>query len=81
MKPFHSRRPHWWWKAAEKVQNQKKKGGQDTSRTPFSLKTSCFQHHGAGASVGERAAQREKASNINAPNGTIACFGGKAALR
>ncbi|WP_336966602.1 hypothetical protein [Sphingobium aquiterrae] len=69
------------WRAAEKEKNQEKKGGQDTSRTPFSLKTSCFQLHGAGASVGERAARKEKASNFNAPNGTIARFGRKTALR
>ncbi|QNO27247.1 hypothetical protein EEB18_021500 [Sphingopyxis sp. OPL5] len=42
---------------AEKCQNLR---GQDTSRTPKSLKALVFQRFGAGASVGERAARKKK---------------------
>jgi len=48
----------------------KKRGGQDTSRTPKSLQSRSFALDFAGALVGERAARIRKSSNINASNGT-----------
>ncbi|WP_116968928.1 hypothetical protein [Blastomonas sp. UPD001] len=52
---------------------------QDTSRTPFRRKTVGFLMANMGASVGARAARKEKASKNNTPNGTIAGFPRKAA--
>jgi len=57
----------------------RKKGRQDRKRTPNSLKAYVFQRIGAGASVGERAARKKKASNFKAPNGTMRHFRRKAA--
>jgi len=51
-----------------------KKRLQDTRRTPFRRKTVGFPWLHMGASVDERAARKEKASNFNASNGTIAHF-------
>lgn len=47
---------------------------QDTRRTPFRLKIVDFPWLHTGASVDERAARKEKASNINASNGTMLHF-------
>lgn len=51
-----------------------KKRLQDTSRTLFHRKTEAFPLLHVGASVGERAARKEKGSNFNSPNGTTAGF-------
>lgn len=47
---------------------------QDTSRTPFCRKAEAFPWLHMGASVGERAARKEKAKDFNAPNGTNGYF-------
>jgi len=52
---------------------------QDTRRTPFRRKTTGFLWLNTGASVGERAARKEKISNINASDGTIRRSGQKSA--
>lgn len=52
---------------------------QDISRTPFRRKAEAFPWLHAGASVGARAARKEKGSNINAPSGTNGRFPQKAA--
>ncbi|WP_448658267.1 hypothetical protein ACPVPU_12435 [Sphingomonas sp. CJ99] len=44
---------------------------QDTRRTPFRRKTTGFPWLSTGASVGERAARKEKASNFNISDGTM----------
>jgi hypothetical protein len=54
---------------------------QDTRRTPFRLKTIGFPRLHMGASVDERAARKEKASNINASDGTRRLSGQKSARR
>ncbi len=51
-------------KGVRKAERSSKKGGQDTSRTPNSLKALVFQRFGAGAPVGERAARKKKTSNF-----------------
>lgn len=56
-----------------------KKRLQDTRRTPFRRKTLCFPSLHMGASVDERAARKEKASNINAFHGTMRPSGRKSA--
>ncbi len=61
--------------------NGRDRRGQDTRRTPICRKAEAFPWLHAGASVGERAARNEKPNNYNAPSGTIACFGRKAARR
>jgi len=65
---------------AEKAGKGTEKGGQDTSRTPESLKAIVFQRFGAGASVGERAARKKKASNFNESRGASAHSGRKTVL-
>jgi hypothetical protein len=52
---------------------------QDTRRTPFRRKTVCFPWLHMGASVDERAARKEKTSNINASDGTMRLSGQKSA--
>jgi hypothetical protein len=52
---------------------------QDTRRTPFRRKIVDFPWLHMGVSVGERAARKEKASNINASDGTLRCPGQKSA--
>jgi hypothetical protein len=52
---------------------------QDTRRTPFSQKTIGFRWLNAGAPVDERAARKEKTSNINTSNGTMRLCGRKSA--
>jgi hypothetical protein len=52
---------------------------QDTRRTPFRQKTVGFLWLHAGASVGARAARKEKTSNINAFDGTTCLSGQKSA--
>lgn len=47
---------------------------QDTSRTPFARKAKAFPWLHAGASVGARAARKEKPSNNNARSGTTGLF-------
>jgi hypothetical protein len=53
--------------------------GQDRKRTPFYRKAEAFHAVHAGASVGERAARKEKASKFKARNGTTGHFRRKAA--
>ena len=69
--------PGFLFEAGVRVEIVSKGGGQDTSRTPKHMKTSCFQVFGAGALVGARAARKEKSSNFNALGGTSARFGTK----
>jgi len=52
---------------------------QDTRRTPFRRKIVDFPWLHMGASVDERAARKEKASNINAPDGTMRLSGQESA--
>jgi hypothetical protein len=66
-------------KVAGEEENGRNRRGQDISRTPFCRKTEAFPWLRMGVSVGERAARKEKASNINAPNGTLGRFRRKAA--
>lgn len=47
---------------------------QDTRRTPLRRKIVDFPSLHMGASVDERAARKEKTSNINASNGTMRRF-------
>ena len=49
----------------------RRKGWQDTSRTPISRKAKAFHGVHAGASVGKRAARKKKGSDFRAPNGTM----------
>ena len=65
---------------AEKAGNHGKKGRQDTSRSPKSLKVYAFQRFGAGASVGARAARKKKASNFTQSHVVIAHFRREAGL-
>ncbi|MBU0557546.1 MAG: hypothetical protein KKD64_05065 [Alphaproteobacteria bacterium] len=52
---------------------------QDTRRTPFRLKIVDFPWLHMGASVDERAARKEKASNFNVSDGTMRLYGWKSA--
>lgn len=52
---------------------------QDTSRTPLRRKTIGFSWLHTGASVDERAARKEKSSNINVSDGTMRLSGQKSA--
>ena len=63
-----------------KAGKTRKKGRQDISRTLNSPKAAVFQRFGAGASVGARAARKEKVSKFKRWNGTIGLFGRKAPL-
>jgi hypothetical protein len=56
-----------------------KKRLQDTRRTPFRRKVVDFPWLHMGASVGERAARKEKASNINASDATMRLSGQESA--
>jgi hypothetical protein len=56
-----------------------KKRLQDTRRTPFRRKTTGFPWLNTGAPVDERAARKEKTSNINTSNGTMRLCGRKSA--
>ena len=58
-----------------------KKRLQDTRRTPFCRKIADFPWLHMGASVDERAARKENASNINASDGTRRLSGQKSAKR
>jgi len=56
----------------------RRKGRQDTSRTPFRRKAKAFHGVHAGASVGERAARKKKGRYFKPRNGTMDHFRRKA---
>jgi hypothetical protein len=57
----------------------RKRGGQDTSRTPKPSQSRSFACVFAGASVGGRAAREQKSHNLAISHGTIAQKARKAA--
>ena len=60
-----------------RAEKSRRERGQDTSRTPKSPKSLVFQRFGAGASVGARAARKEKTKDFNEDHGTIGLTGRK----